>query len=83
MEKTRLSSKGQVIIPKSIRDARGWKEGEELLVEETKDGVMLRPAQPFPRTTLQEVVGCMKYEGPRRSLEEMDAAVARGARERK
>ena len=83
MEKTRLSSKGQVIIPKSIRDSRGWKPGEELLVEETNDGIFLKPARGFPRTMLREVLGCMGYKGPPKSLRDMEEAIAKGARERK
>lgn len=83
MEKTRLSSKGQVIIPKSIRESRGWKAGEELLVEETEEGIVLRPAQWFPRTKLEDVVGCMGYKGPAKTIEDMREAIVRGARERK
>ena len=41
MEKTRLSSKGQLIIPKAVRDAHGWGEGTEFTVEDTKDGIVL------------------------------------------
>lgn len=33
METTRLSSKGQVILPKSIRDARHWAPGAEFEIE--------------------------------------------------
>ncbi|PZN73131.1 MAG: hypothetical protein DM484_23225 [Candidatus Methylumidiphilus alinenensis] len=29
METTRLSSKGQVILPKSVRDAHHWSPGSE------------------------------------------------------
>jgi AbrB family looped-hinge helix DNA binding protein len=49
METTRLSSKGQVILPKSIRDAHRWQPGTEFMVEDTAEGVLLRPAKPFPR----------------------------------
>ena len=31
METTRLSSKGQVIIPKRLRDAHHWLAGQELI----------------------------------------------------
>jgi hypothetical protein len=43
--------------------------------------VVLRPAADVPETSLDELVGCTGYAGPRRSLEDMDEAVARGARE--
>ena len=47
MAKTRLSSKGQVIIPKAVRDRHGWQPGVELEVEDRGDAVVLRPAKPF------------------------------------
>lgn len=82
METTRLSTKGQVILPKSIRDARSWKAGTEFTVEETKDGVLLRPARPFPRTSLDDIAGCLKYKGKPATLEDMDAAIAREVKRR-
>ena len=81
METTRLSSKGQVVLPKSVREAHGWAPGTEFDVELTPDGVRLRARSPFPRTELGDVFGSASYAGPTRSLEEMDegirAAVAR------
>ena len=58
MAKTRLSSKGQVIIPKVVRDRHGWTPGVELEVEDRGDAVVLRPSKPFPATTFEEVRGC-------------------------
>lgn len=43
MERTRLSNKGQVVIPKHVREAHGWEPGLELVVEGTSDGIMLKP----------------------------------------
>jgi AbrB family looped-hinge helix DNA binding protein len=80
MAKTRLSSKGQVIIPKAVRDRHGWQPGVELEVEDRGDAVVLRPAKPFAETTFDAVRGCLKYDGPPRTIEEMDEAVAREAR---
>lgn len=78
---TKLSTKGQLILPKPIRDRHGWCSGVRLLVEDRGDCVVLRTADTIPETTLDELVGCTGYAGPRRSLEEMEAAIARGARE--
>jgi AbrB family looped-hinge helix DNA binding protein len=80
MVKMRLSSKGRVAIPKAVRDWHGWQAGVELEVEDRGDAVMLRPAQPFPETTFEEVRGCLKYDGRPRTIEEMDEAVARETR---
>ena len=52
-------------------------------VEETKEGVLLRPLKPFPPTNVQEVMGCAGYTGRRKSLKDMATAIARGARERR
>ena len=79
---TVVSTKGQVILPKAIRDRRRWTAGTKLTIEETPDGVLLRASPVFPPTTLDEVFGSMRYDGPTLSLEDMDAAVAREARRR-
>jgi AbrB family looped-hinge helix DNA binding protein len=81
MAKTRLSSKGQVIIPKEVRDRQGWQPGVELEVENRGDLVVLRRPKPFPPTTIEEVYGCLKYDGPPATIKEMDAAVAEGVRQ--
>jgi len=80
-ETTRLSSKGQVIIPKSIRQSHRWLIGQEFTVEDTGEGVLLRPKSPFPRTTVEEVAGCLKYSGPPKTLEEMEDAIRKGVLE--
>lgn len=75
METTKLSSKGQVILPAAIRAANQWKAGVEFAVEDTGDGVLLRPLKPFSATTFADVAGCARYTGKARSLEEMDKAI--------
>ena len=82
METTRLSSKGQVIIPKALRDALGWRPGMRFEVEATGDVVLLRPARAFPVTSLDEVAGCLSWHGPPRSIAEMDEAITLEARKR-
>jgi len=39
---TRVSDKGQVVIPKEIRDKLGFKEGTRLIVVATEDAVVLQ-----------------------------------------
>jgi AbrB family looped-hinge helix DNA binding protein len=80
MARTRISSKGQVVLPKEVRDSQGWTAGTELEVEAQGNVVVLKPARPFPPTTIEEVRGCAGYKGPPRTLEEMDAGVRRGIR---
>ena len=80
MNTTRLSSKGQVILPKALRDARGWRPGVEFEIEEVAEGLLLKPLSPFPRTTIEDVRGCISYSGPRLSIEEMDQAVLEEAK---
>ena len=79
---TTVSTMGQVILPSAIRQRRRWDAGTKLVVEETADGVLLKAAPLFPPTTIDEVFGSLKYDGPARTIEEMDAAVLAEARRR-
>lgn len=79
---TTLSTKGQVILPKAVREHRNWKPGTRLVVEETEAGVLLSRAPLFEATETHAVFGVLKSAGPARSIEEMDAAVAAEAARR-
>jgi AbrB family looped-hinge helix DNA binding protein len=81
MQTTRLSSKGQIIIPKSVRKAHQWPIGQEFFIEETADGLLLKPKAIFPPSTIEDVAGCLKYAGPAKSIEDMNDAVGKGIRE--
>lgn len=41
---TRITRKGQVTIPKELRDEYGLEEGDELLWQPTEDGITVRKA---------------------------------------
>jgi AbrB family looped-hinge helix DNA binding protein len=82
LDTTRLSSKGQIIIPKALRDARGWQPGTAFEIEEVDGGVLLRAVRAFPITKLEDVSGSLVWNGPARTLADMDAAVAREAKRR-
>ncbi len=81
MEKTRLSNKGQVVIPKAVRVFHGWKPGLEFVVEDVGNGIILKPLKPYKETKIEDVLGCIGYEGPKKSLKDMEAAIAKGAKE--
>ena len=68
MEKTRLSNKGQFVIPKRVRAAHGWEAGLEFVIEETGDDIKLEPMTPYLETKAEELLGCVGYKGPKKSL---------------
>lgn len=80
METTRLSSKGQVIIPKALRSAHKWNAGLELEVIDMGEGVLLRPKTLFAESSLDQVAGTLKYTGKTKSQGEIDAAMKKAAR---
>lgn len=83
MFSTVLSSKGQVIIPKTLRAARRWGPGTRLEVFDTPEGVLFRPVQHAVKATLASGLAAIRqrvaYRGPVVSIAEMDAAVLREA----
>ncbi len=70
------------MLPKPIRQALGWRVGTRLVVESTRDGVLLRPDPVFPKTKPEDVFASLAYDGPPKSLEEMDAGVLAEAKRR-
>jgi AbrB family looped-hinge helix DNA binding protein len=76
---TKLSSRGQIAIPKAIRTARRWKPGTVFVVQETSEGVLVKPKpvrKPKQKlATWDDLIGIAKYRGPRRSIREMDESV--------
>jgi AbrB family looped-hinge helix DNA binding protein len=83
MNTTRLSSKGQLVLPKAIREADDWTEGTEFVVERVPEGVLLRPIRALPATRLEDVIGCAGYRGPVRSTADMARAIAEGVKARR
>ena len=85
---TRLSTKGQVILPAELRKKRGWHPGQVLEVQETPEGLLLKPAPLFPRTEPGAAFGMLRPpDGRARTIEEMnegivDEVLARHARGR-
>ena len=75
MENTRLSTKGQIILPKNIRTSRAWVPGTEFTVEETGDGVLLRPTGRFPQTSIEQVAGCLRPKRKSKTVAQMRAAI--------
>ena len=78
----RLSTKGQVILPKAIRQRRHWDAGTRLLIEDTAEGVLLKAAPIFEAKRSDEVFGSLKVSGPPKTLEQMDSGVIAEARRR-
>jgi AbrB family looped-hinge helix DNA binding protein len=76
---TKLSAKGQVVIPKEVRDALGWPEGMKLEVTRTGDRVILGPvAPPRERISYEEFRRRVpKYEGPRVAVEDMTSRIGK------
>jgi len=78
MNTTKLSSKGQVIIPKPLRTAHHWEAGQELVVVNLADGILLKPKTPFPETSINDVASCLNYKDRAKTLDEMEQAIRKG-----
>ena len=71
---TKVSDKGQVVVPKALRDLKGWPAGTDLEVIDAGDGVLLRPRRQKTLTVEQAVVRfrqLYQHVGPPVSLEQM------------
>lgn len=82
MNVTKLSSKGQVIIPKPLRALHHWEAGQELIAIDVGDGILLKPKTPFEETHIKDVASCLKFKGKAKTLDDMAAAISKGIRDK-
>ncbi len=81
MASTKVSSRGQVVLPASIRARKGWGPGTELEVVDRGNEVVLRRrsrrAELYPPITMEEALARLpRYEGPPVSDEEIETELA-------
>ncbi|MEA5419158.1 AbrB/MazE/SpoVT family DNA-binding domain-containing protein [Spirulina sp. CCNP1310] len=81
MEIAKISETGQIIIPPEMRKIYSLEMGTEIILTDTGKGILIQPKQPFHPTTLNEVAGCLKYQGSPKTLEDMEAAIHQGIQE--
>jgi len=79
---TVISTKGQVILPKAIRDQLQWGAGTRLTVENTPEGVLLKSTPVFAASSIDALFGSMRPTGQALSIDDMNAAIAQEAERR-
>lgn len=70
MPVTRLSSKGQLVLPKPVRDALGLQPGDELWIEVEDGSIRIVPRR---KRGLEEVLARLPGHRPRRRFENAEA----------
>ena len=76
METVKVSSKGQIVIPKELREAHHITPGMEFVVSTVGDEIRLRPAPLFTPTTHEQAAGCLHRKGRKPMTDaEMNKAV--------
>lgn len=65
---TKLSAKGQIVIPKDVRDRLGWEQGSAIEVVQVGEGVLLRSARRKQGISVDEATArlrkIIRYNGP-------------------
>ena len=50
VQTTRMSSKGQVVIPEAMRNQFGWEVGTSFIVEVYQGNLIMQPIEPTPQS---------------------------------
>ena len=80
MDSTRVSSKGQMIIPKRVREALGLKQGTELAVELLPEGgFAARPKATDLVAEVRSIAGMLAHRGRPMSAAREKAAILAAA----
>lgn len=67
----KISSKGQIVIPKEVRDDLHWDSGVELILLMTEQGVMLRTKAQVEKYPAKSLRGFLQYKGEKVSTEQL------------
>jgi AbrB family looped-hinge helix DNA binding protein len=81
MSTTTLSSKGQVVIPRHLREKLRLTSGMRLQISETGEGLTLSPAKPARRSTRD--TGWRALRGSARGTDALKQHLAEHRREAK
>jgi len=77
---TRVSAKGQVVIPKDVRDKYHFVTGNVLDVIERPDGILLRRHEQKPQGSFDDITARIRarirYDGPPVTIAEMNETIA-------
>jgi AbrB family looped-hinge helix DNA binding protein len=77
---TNISTKGQVVLPKALRDALGWRPGDKLVVEKQATRLVLSRADEGGHTRIEDVAGCLGPAERVVSIEEMNHGIGKYVR---
>jgi AbrB family looped-hinge helix DNA binding protein len=73
---TKMSSRGQVVIPEEIRDRLGLREGSQFVVVGEKDVVILKAISPPPMEEFDQLVSEARKQARLAQLKRSDIARA-------
>jgi len=85
MQTVKVSSKGQIVIPKALRDSRRITAGSEFVISAVGEELRLTPAPAFAKTLVKDAAGVLHRAGRKRLGEdETKRAIAKliGARDK-
>ncbi|MFH1675151.1 MAG: AbrB/MazE/SpoVT family DNA-binding domain-containing protein [Pseudomonadota bacterium] len=73
---TKMSSRGQVVIPEDIRKRLGLKTGSQFVVVGEKDVVILKAISPPSMEEFDELIGEARRQGKRAGIKRTDISAA-------
>lgn len=73
---TKLSSKGQVVIPEAIRNELGLKPGDQFIIIAEGDVVILKTISPPPMRQFDKIVERARREAAATGMSEKDVKQA-------
>jgi bifunctional DNA-binding transcriptional regulator/antitoxin component of YhaV-PrlF toxin-antitoxin module len=81
--RTLFSSKGQLVFPKAIRDAKGFSAGREVEFVDHPEGVLVKLSSQPKKYTLDDLLNALPpYKGPPITEQMMNDGMDEAMRER-
>ena len=74
--RTVISTKGQVVIPKRLREQWGLASGSRVKIESTSSGIQITPLAARNAKAVLKGLGIAGYKGKPIAIEDMDPVAA-------